>query len=271
MRRGSASGLPVVVAVADGHGSPTAFRSDVGARRALWWATTECLRLVQEAPPYGGATFVKDEAQHRLPQVITRRWRKAVLRHRRYHPFTEAELARLEELRGAGARKAVLADPALVYGSTLLVVAVAESYALFLQLGDGDILVVSQAGEVTRPIPKDPRLLGNETTSLCAKNAWKDFQVQFSAMNGGGTALVTLSTDGYSNSFRDEASFCRVGPDLLERLRQNGVDRTRRQMSGWLEESSSRGSGDDTTLAILYRGAGADGVVPFSIREPSSN
>jgi hypothetical protein len=192
-----------------------------------------------------------------------------VRRHRQRQPFTQTELGRLEELRGAGARVAALADPLPAYGATLLLAAVTESYALFLQLGDGDILVVSQAGEVTTPIPKDPRLLGNETTSLCAKDAWRDFQVEFGAMNGGGTALIMLSTDGYANSFLDEASFCRVGPDLLARLRQNGSARTRRQLNGWLAESSSRGSGDDITLAILYRGAGADGVVPPGIQEPN--
>jgi hypothetical protein len=58
MRCGSPNRLPIVVAVADGHGSPAAFRSDVGARRAVWWATTECLRLVQETPPLAGPALV---------------------------------------------------------------------------------------------------------------------------------------------------------------------------------------------------------------------
>ncbi len=79
----------------------------------------------------------------------------------------EEEFARLVEKDGARARVLVEANPYLAYGATLLAVALTSSFALYMQLGDGEILIVSDAGEVTQPLLKDERLLANETTSLC--------------------------------------------------------------------------------------------------------
>ena len=70
------------------------------------------------------------------------------------------------------------------YGATLLVLMVTEQFALYLQLGDGEMLIVTESPshrnpaqpffEVSRPLPKDESLIANETTSLCRDDAKRE-------------------------------------------------------------------------------------------------
>ena len=140
----------------------------------------------------------------------------------------------------------------LAYGSTLLCVLLTSEYIIYAQLGDGDILTVSKDGEVNRPILKDERLMANETTSLCLPKAWDDFRVAFQPINGAVPALVMLSSDGYSNSFRDEAGFLKAGADYLNLIREEGIDYVEQHLADWLNEASQSGSGDDVTLGLGY-------------------
>ncbi|HEV2763846.1 MAG TPA: protein phosphatase 2C domain-containing protein, partial [Pyrinomonadaceae bacterium] len=168
-------------------------------------------------------------------------------------PFTKEELEKVEKKDGPQALKLVACNPLLAYGATSLTVAVAESFALYLQLGDGEILNVSGAGEVARALPEDERLFANETTSLCTPDAEKNFRVRLQPFAGEPPALVVLSTDGYVNSFSDSAGFFKVGSDLLEMLRADGFDPINASLKGWLEEATRSGSGDDCTLGLICR------------------
>jgi hypothetical protein len=136
-----------------------------------------------------------------------------------------------------------------------LTVLVTEAFILYLQLGDGDILTVSQKGKTISPLPQDDRLLGNETTSLCSRNAWRDCRVGFQALAPSlqPPALILLCSDGYSNSFSNKAAFLRVGADLLEMIRCDGLDSVNDSLETWLNEASQVGSGDDITLGIICR------------------
>jgi hypothetical protein len=149
------------------------------------------------------------------------------------------------------ARTTVETKPLLAYGATLLVVLVTHAFILYVQLGDGDILTVTETGEVSRPLARDEQLFANETTSLCAANAWRDLRIGFQALVGMPPALILLSTDGYANSFRDDAGFLKVGADLLEMIRAEGLDQVNENLAGWLTEASQTGSGDDITLAVI--------------------
>jgi hypothetical protein len=154
---------------------------------------------------------------------------------------------------GPHALKLVAGNPLLAYGATSLTVAVEESFVLYLQLGDGEILNVSATGEVTRALPEDERLFANETTSLCTRDAEKNFRVRLQTLAGEPPALILLSTDGYVNSFSDSAGFLKVGSDLLEMLRADGFDPINASLKGWLEEATRSGSGDDCTLGLICR------------------
>lgn len=295
--RASPTGAPLVVAVADGHGSAKNFRSDRGAQFAVGVAIAEIKDIIERQPNLVGLSqrdpstmsALKRMVEEQLPEALVRRWRRAVGKHLKEHPLEPEQLAYVEQKSGAKARAAVEKDNVIAYGATLLMAWITDSFIAYLQLGDGDIVAISEADppaatseagsaiqadrqaaaedggsmagedepprgvEADRPLPKDERLFANETTSLCGDKAWNDFRVSFQPLYGTPPALITLSTDGYLNSFVDESAFLQVGPDLLKMIRAEGLERVGEELPAWLDEASQVGSGDDITLALVYR------------------
>jgi serine/threonine protein phosphatase PrpC len=228
----------VLLAVADGHGSAKCFRSDYGARLAI-----DTAKLVLRQPAGDSETVLEN---------LVRNWREAVENHLREDPIPASALFQLEQQFGMGARRALEADPALAYGSTLLVAAVSDSGAQFMQLGDGDILTVSAEEEVSRPWIEEELQLGGETASLVTRGA-AGIARQTTCPSEGLPELIMLATDGYANSFREDAGFLEVGRDLLRILQTEGVDPVNQNLEDWLQEASELGSGDDITVGILWR------------------
>ncbi|MFN2108579.1 MAG: PP2C family serine/threonine-protein phosphatase [Anaerolineae bacterium] len=249
----SGEGPPLILSLSDGHGSPRNFRSDVGAQCAVEAATSLMRELLLAGQPDPSKlSTIKRTAEERLPDEVVRRWRAAVARHLDEHPITQEELETLEKRRDAKARRSIEKDPQVAYGATLLSVLITSGFILYMQLGDGDILTVADNGEVTRPMTRDPRLIANETTSLCMHDAWREVQIKFQALYGPHPALILLSTDGYANSFVNEEAFVKVGSDILDILRTDGLEIVEQSLSDWLKDASQAGSGDDITMGIVF-------------------
>lgn len=243
---------PIVLAVSDGHGSPKSFRSDLGAKLAVEIAVETTWTFQHDSI---SLPDVKRDAEHRLPAEIVKEWRRRTAEDAERNPFKPEELERLEREAGPAARKTVEDRPEFAYGATLLLVAVADRYLFYLQLGDGEILEVSDKTQtVERPLPADETLIANETTSLCMENAARLFRFRFQATSSLPPALILLTTDGYPNSFASAADFDKVGADLLEMVQEpGGWSKIERDLETWLIEASNQGSGDDATLGIVCR------------------
>lgn len=164
--------------------------------------------------------------------------------------FSEYELVRLERREGRKSLESVEEDPRLAYGSTLLTAIAAESFVLFWQIGDGDALTISAVGKAGRPVPGDARLMADETTSLCSPDAWRLFRV---AVLGTPAPMILLSTDGFSNSFRDDEAFFKFGSDVRDIITEKGLGEVDQNLEGWLREYTAKGSGDDISLGIICR------------------
>ena len=244
--------LPLIMALADGHGSAKSFRSQRGARLAVVVAQKVCGHLFT----LGSPSQIKHWAEEQLPLALVRHWQAQVARAIQRQPFTPQELEPLD----TAARRQVETLPALAYGTTLLAVVVASNFILYLQLGDGDLLTVSERGDVERPIPKDPRLIANETTSLCSAKAWNDVQVYFQLLAGAPPALILAATDGYANAYRDDAGFQQVARDYWALLRDEGEAAVKPSLTDWLNEASQQGSGDDITVGLIWRPTDLVGV-----------
>ncbi len=253
--RESSRSLPIVLSVADGHGSPKCFRSDFGSQFAVKKAAQIIGEFLDERRGKFDLAEIENKGKDYLPKEFVKKWRKTVEYHLKNNPFTEDEFVKLEEKSGAGARKLVEENPFLAYGTTSLTVALEENFVLYMQLGDGDILNASDAGEVTKPLPEDARLLANETTSMCLPKAENDFRFFVQKISAEESpTMILLSTDGYLNSFASEAGFFQAATDILEMLRaENGFKDVNDNLKAWLEEATQMGSGDDSTVAVIYR------------------
>jgi hypothetical protein len=232
--------------VADGHGSNRCFRSETGARIAVEVG----LNLMSDLMA-GAASDRDGSGRDRLSRRLAEMWKEAVIADLQREPFSEQELKHLEEREGPAARREVLEGPALAYGTTLLLAGVDDRGVVIFQVGDGDILTVSSSGVVTRPLPPDPRSVGNATASLALSSAWQDARSRSLPAGADAPVLVMASTDGYANSFEDDSGFLKVGSDLLAMIRANGLDEVNGQLEGWLGEVSELGSGDDVSLGLL--------------------
>jgi serine/threonine protein phosphatase PrpC len=248
------AGPPVILAVADGHGGAKYFRSRDGARLAVDAARAVAQELLLGPGAGGEAAALKDRAERLLPRELGERWVTQVSRDLEGRPFSGEELETLEKKEGSAARRAVEDAPVLAYGSTLLAVVVADSFVAYLRLGDGDVLAVSAAGDVGRPLPGDPRLLGVETTSLSSAHDRAGMAVCFEPLGESPPAMILVCTDGYANSYPGHADpVAELAEDLWVLVGDHGPEAVQANLEEWLAETTAQGSGDDITLGCLCR------------------
>ena len=232
-----------VLCVADGHGGSEYTHSHIGAARAV--KTTQMLLVHEVLPRIVGGSDRMEQSKRNLkqwlPKLLVRQWREKIQEH--------AKGIRLSE-DGTSAQPDVPVERR--YGATLLAALLTPELHLYIQLGDGDILIVTQEGEVARPPFSfvDSNLIANETTSLCSKEAWRFVRLYFQPIVEEPPALVMLATDGYMNSFADNAAFEQVAKDICRMIQQNGPTAVAGLLPGWLEETSEAGSGDDISVII---------------------
>ena len=232
--RQSSVRLPVIVSISDGHGSNKCFRSDRGSRFAVRIGADLLDELINGRHAALPPSEIECRVRESLPAEFIKRWRAAVESDLKREPFSEEEFVRMIEKDGERARRLVEANPYLAYGATSLSFLLTPTYALYLQLGDGEMVTVSEQGEIGHPLPEDARLLANETTSLCLERAADDFRFAVHPHSKDDLpALILMTTDGYYNSFSTTAGFHQVGSDLVtdaargKRLRHSQSQRQR--------------------------------------------
>ena len=243
---------PLVLAVADGHGSSIHFRSDKGAKIAVDVATTTVRNFLNQEINAYNISAIKNMAYDSLPKIISQRWESKVKQHIDKNKFTEKQIELLKQAAGKADWTEIQNT---AYGTTLLVVGIKQFLVIFMQIGDGDILTVGDLGEISSPILDEKRLVSTETSSLCMSNNWREFRTRLRTYNQSLPALILVSTDGYSNSFgTDEGNFRAIGKDYLEMISQSeGYEAVKKRLKNILTETAEKGSGDDITLGIMFR------------------
>jgi hypothetical protein len=231
----------LIAAVADGHGHRRHFRSGRGSLLAVAVACEAAEDLAGRLADFQAPGPIESEALGKLVPAITGRWRQAVRDDVAADPFT----AREEAARGDD-------DALIAYGSTLLLAIAGRRWLVLVQIGDGDIMGIQPDGRPLLPVPGDPSLDGQQTTSLCGTRAEDEFRA--AVVDASTTPLlgVMLATDGYGNAQAADPWADAVSADLAELIN----DRPREWLAGQLPLWASRcastdGSADDTTIALL--------------------
>ena len=245
-----------VLCVADGHGGSEYTRSHIGSRRAVKEAqmllVSEALSWVLDGDDLKDLARFRRQLDEQLPKLLVSRWRASIFEHATDNPISENETSNSDGKIAAQPNAAKPDTPVESrYGATLLAALLTPELHLYIQLGDGDILTVTAEGEVARPpFPADSHLLANHTTSLCSKDAWRFVRIHFQPIVERPPVFVMLATDGYANSFADNAAFEQVAKDIYGSIQQDGPAVVADQLPGWLEDTSKGGSGDDISVVI---------------------
>lgn len=235
----------LVVAIADGHGDSRHFRSDRGAAMAV--ATGISAVLAWSASISAGPAAIRLSAEDMLVPDIVARWNAAVAADLSGDPFTDAE-------RTAHAELALPAE--IAYGSTLLVAAFTADYAVFAQIGDGNIVAVLPDGQSLSPVSEDSSLDGWRTTSLCQPDAVAAFRVGVVQLAVSPLFAVLVATDGFGNAQAEDPWQPGFAADLARLGHEQDQGWFTSQVPGWAAQcASSDGSGDDATLALAINPA----------------
>jgi serine/threonine protein phosphatase PrpC len=222
-----------VLAVADGHGSSKHYRSDVGSQLAVQ-AALALLNDFAHADTGSNARQIKQSADY-LPSQLVQAWRSAV------DDVDEGQTITAKERYS-------------IYGTTLIAVLIRADYALYLQIGDGDLLVLSEDGQLQTPLVKNTSLIANETYSLCEEKAIYHVELSLQFFEHKPLpALIFVATDGYANSFSNSEDFQQAVQEFQGQIASHGADKIQGCLADWLNETSEQGSGDDVTLAIMFR------------------
>jgi len=240
----AAGDLPVIAAVADGHGDALYFRSGVGAELAV----SAALEALQQVVASGSRA-----PDARIARAVVGAWRRKVSAHMASVPFKEDEIRRaLAQTRGPPADFSD--DPFLAYGSTVVAAILTAPWSYYFQVGDGDILVVDPSGRTSRQFPPAEDYDGDATLSLCLPNAELGAQTRWLDHTACPTPeMILLCTDGYAKSFKSEADFLQLGPDYVALFQRLGVEGVAQELPRYLSYATENGSGDDITVAIVTR------------------
>ena len=238
----------VILSVADGHGSESCPSSKTGSFTAV---NVFCKIMGDYLDTYAGQpemlfTFLKREGDTKIAQEIEAEWKRRILR---LHTRCKREIPLNAE--GGKDREAVYR----LYGSTLLGLVMTGDFLFAFQLGDGDIVKVSKNG--VYPVIEADKILGTETHSLSKPESWKKAitLIRRREENEQLPVMYMLSTDGLSNSYKNDGEFQKTCMDYYALLKEHGVKAVSGQLQTWLQETSEMGSGDDITALFFYEAA----------------
>lgn len=237
--------------VSDGHGSKKCFRSHLGssfATEVLSEIFTQLSELVKENT---NQQLLKQYVEDEIPKMIVEAWRAKVNEHLLYYPYSVDDLNLLSLKKTENPSPKFEKVKYIPYGATLLGVLLLKQCVIYIQLGDGDIIITNQEGQSARRLPEDDRLLGNETTSLCLATAENDFRTAIDFIIESPPHFILISTDGFANAYKEDVELFKFPADVSNLCKEKGFDYLKENLSDWLEETSMQASGDDTSMCII--------------------
>ena len=225
----------IVLAVADGHGDKKHKHSDKGSQFAV-----EVACRVMES-----ALLAIEEDQHKTPREHERVLSSAL--GKRISWEWNKRVNTYCGLRSDGGWQEALVH----YGTTVLAAAFSRKWAIFFQLGDGDILLTNKDGSQEFIFSDDEDMYGTFTHSLCEPNSNIYARVHCKLLQSS-LQMVLLSTDGIRDSLNgEEEKYPQIALWLQRQIALHGWDTTVDGLEDWLTELSKRGNGDDSTLAVV--------------------
>jgi serine/threonine protein phosphatase PrpC len=191
-----------IAVVADGHGSPAYFRSDIGSFYIVSIAKGVISAFLAESFQKKTAFYSKtepgtvhEEALKKLEKDIFSAWQKFIGAHFAKTPITpdEEKHCQKHQIKKPETKNEIFT----LYGSTLVAVVIAKDFWFNIQLGDGWCVVFDSTGKGKGTLPYSHNN-DNKTDSLCQSDALNRFKHKFGFQKIAGAFVMT---DGVTESF----------------------------------------------------------------------
>jgi serine/threonine protein phosphatase PrpC len=234
----------VILSAADGHGSDSCPYSQAGSAAAV---NVFCKTLAAYMERYTDdsdalMTFLNREGDTSVARAIDSEWKRRVEKTHRKHKYSVPTTAAGEIDRPAIWRQ---------YGTTLLGLAATPSFYFAFQIGDGDILQLTESG--AEYAVRGEKMPGTETRSLSHADAWKKAITTVRRHPpGNAPCALMMVTDGFANSYTSDAAFLQTCSAYYAALCEHGAETVKRRLKNWLDETSSQGCGDDVTALFAW-------------------
>lgn len=192
----------LVLAVADGHGSPEYSRSGIGARFAVYAAKKI---LPSDAPDEEVVADIKWLYDH------------LVARHLSRHPLSDREMSLLSAAR---------LHPVAAYGCTLAVAVIDYTRGTTTRycLGDSGVFCIGADGRFPPSMPEDPACVGSATSSMCQSP--ETVKEHFRIQHLGIMAAVGVYSDGAeAEDWRAAEVLFSKGDEASEESMENRVEK----------------------------------------------
>jgi serine/threonine protein phosphatase PrpC len=252
----------LILAVADGHGSKSCPYSKTGSKIAV---NVFCSVMKKFHDGYKDniemlLTYLNREGDTKVAQAVDSEWKRRVLK---VHANNKREVPLLED--GEKNKQEIWRQ----YGSTLVGLMITPVFLFAFQLGDGDISYIDDNG--FDQVLHTEKILGTETHSLSKIDSWKRAisAVRRRDSNSDTQFAFLLSTDGFANSYKNEAEFIKTCMDYYSMLKEHGAEAVNDNLKAWLTETSEMGCGDDITLLIAFFSDDAKSDIPLDTATPT--
>lgn len=197
-----------IIAIADGHGAKSCFRSNIGSKAAVDVAIK---RLKEFAENKLVSTDIEerfyidmsDSSRYQqmtlkeLTDGIITEWIDLVKADYINNPPTSEEMGEyIDEYKDGE-------NIAHIYGSTLIAALWMPFCLILLQQGDGRCDVFYNDGTADQPIPWDARCENNTTTSMCDCDAAESFRTKYIDFSERKVMACYMGSDGIEDAYRD--------------------------------------------------------------------
>ena len=236
-----------MIAVADGHGDKTCFRSHLGSQFAIQ-AVFDTVKSILSANDALGNFSVPE-----IKQIVSQNWRYLVHQHYSNNPITAREY-----LAANIGNDIFNLEPYHLYGTTLLFALSTKEQIFLLQIGDGSCVMWNSDGSFCMPIENDADNKLNVTSSLSSIESYKKMRhrlINFSAGNDDKRPVaIFLNTDGLDNCFKivqRKSAIYKFYDAVLQNVIDNDFEITNNYLKNELPILTKQGSTADISVAYM--------------------
>jgi serine/threonine protein phosphatase PrpC len=237
----------VVIALADGHGSPSCIHSEIGSKLAVETAVDILKNIYYKV--YDGKNRDEKRQNRRLEHI------EKILKSDKFKKNIEDMWKKKVEDHHKTIYPVVYKTNYIKYGTTLLATLATENFIVYMKIGDGDIFTYSKTeSEIyERIIEKDKGIYNLIVNSMCLESAYKYMDIEFNNFyNKKPPCAVFLCTDGYSNSFESDEEIFKSLKNHYEIIKVGKKENIQRTLNLELEIMSKLKSKDDISFGIVY-------------------